>query len=147
MSLWIVWLIATAVLLVIELITGLVATFCVAVGCLFAFVVAFVGFGVETQLGALVIGVILAFVFLVPFFNRLRKGKKNGRPDYNSNMEALIGREGFINRAIPADGALGRMRIDGDDWQVRSSSGAAIPHGTKVRVTGYNSIILTVKPV
>ena len=136
MSLWIIWLIATAVLLVIELLTGLVATFCVAVGCLMAFVAALVGFGIEVQLGALVVGVILAF-----------KGKKPHRPDYNSNMDALIGREGFLSREIPADGGLGRLRIDGDDWQVRSNDGSSIAHGTKVRVTGYDSIILTVKPV
>ncbi len=147
MSLWIIWLIATAVLLVIELLTGLVATFCVAVGCLMAFVAALVGFGIEVQLGALVVGVILAFIFLVPFINRIRKGKKPHRPDYNSNMDALIGREGFLSREIPADGGLGRLRIDGDDWQVRSNDGSSIAHGTKVRVTGYDSIILTVKPV
>ena len=146
MSLWIIWLIATAVLLIIELLTGLVATFCVAVGCLFAFVAALAGFGMEVQLGALVAGVILAFIFLVPFINRIRKSKKSQRPAYNSNMEALVGREGFLSREIPADGGLGRLRIDGDDWQVRSSDGSPLPHGAKVRVTGYDSIILTVKP-
>ena len=62
-------------------------------------------------------------------------------------MEALIGREGFLKREIPADGGLGRLRIDGDDWQVRSRDGEPVAHGTKVRVTGYDSIILTVKPV
>ena len=147
MSLWIIWLIATAVLLVIELLTGLVATFCVAVGCLIAFCFALAGFGIETQLGAMVVGVILAFIFLVPFINRIHKGKKQSRPVYNSNMEALIGREGILNREIPADGGLGRLRIDGDDWQVRSRDGEPVAHGTKVRVTGYDSIILTVKPV
>lgn len=147
MSLWIIWLIATAVLLIIELLTGLVATLCVAVGCLFAFVAAIVGCGIEVQLGALVVGVILAFIFLVPFINRIKKSRKSPRPDYNSNMEALIGREGFLSREIPADGGLGRLRIDGDDWQVRSNDGSPVAHGAKVRVTGYDSIILTVKPV
>ncbi|TFU94703.1 NfeD family protein [Barnesiella sp. WM24] len=146
MSLWIIWLIAAAVLLVIELLTGLVATLCVAVGCLFAFVAALVGFGMETQLAVMAVGVILSFIFLVPFVNRIRKGKKSTRTDYNSNMEALIGREGFLNHEIPADGGLGRLRIDGDDWQVRSHDGLPLAHGTKVRVTGYDSIILTVKP-
>ena len=76
MSLWIIWLIATAVLLVIELLTGLVATFCVAVGCLIAFCFALAGFGIETQLGAMVVGVILAFIFLVPFINRFPRDTK-----------------------------------------------------------------------
>lgn len=144
---WIIWLIATAVLLIVELLTGLVATLCVAVGCLLAFMVDLMGFGFEVQVGAMAAGVILAFVFLVPFINRIKGNRKSKRQDYNSNMEALIGREGFLSSSIPADGGLGRMRIDGDHWQVRSASGQGVAHGTKVRVTGYDSIILTVKPV
>lgn len=147
MTLWIIWLIGAALLLVIELLTGAVATLCVAVGCLLAFVTALVGFGIEVQLGAMAVGVILAFIFLVPFVNKIKSRRRPARTDYNSNMDALIGREGFIGRAIPADGGLGRLRIDGDDWQVRSRHGEPVEHGTKVKVISYDSIILTVEPV
>ncbi len=130
-----------------ELLTGAVATFCVAVGCLLACVAAVAGFGIEVQLGAMAVGVILAFVFLVPFINRIRSRRKKQRPGYNSNMDALIGREGFLVEAVPFGGGFGRMRIDGDCWQVRSHDGDPVDNGAKVRVTAYDSIILTVKPV
>ena len=59
MSLWIVYLIAAAVLMIIELLTGFVATFCVAVGCVIAAVLDFMGLGIEAQLIGLAAGVIV----------------------------------------------------------------------------------------
>ena len=117
MELWIVWLIVATLLLVVELITGFIAALCLAVGALVASVCGIFGFGIEVQLIALVVGVILAFIFLAPFVNRLRKRRS------------------------------GRVRIDGDSWQIKSKDGDVIRHGTKVKVVGYDSIILIVKPV
>ena len=119
MSLWIVYLIAAAVLMIIELLTGFVATFCVAVGCVIA----------------------------APLINHLRKKHNVHREEYNSNMNALIGREVFVTQSIPDGGGVGRVTVDGDSWQAVSNSGDAIELGARVRVTGYDSIILTVKPV
>ncbi|MCM1503751.1 MAG: NfeD family protein [Muribaculum sp.] len=147
MEFWIIWLIVAAVLLVIELITGFIASFCLAVGALLASVCGIFGLGIEMQLIALVVGVVLSFIFLAPLVNRLRGRRKTHREDYNSNMNALIGREGFVEKAIAADGSLGRMRVDGDSWQIRSADGGSISHGAKVKVVGYDSIILIVKTV
>ena len=73
MSLWIVYLIAAAVLMIIELLTGFVATFCVAVGCVIAAVLDFMGLGIEAQLIGLAAGVIVAFILFAPLINHLRK--------------------------------------------------------------------------
>ncbi len=144
-SLWIMWLIGAALLLVIELLTGWIATFCVGVGCIVASAMDLSGCSFQWQLIGVVVGVILAFIFLAPFVNRLRKARAH-REAYNSNMDALIGREVAVEAAIP-DNALGRVRIDGDSWQARSHNGEAIESGTSVKVTGYDSIILIVKPI
>ena len=80
MELWIVWLIVATLLLVVELITGFIAALCLAVGALVASVCGIFGFGIEVQLIALVVGVILAFIFLAPFVNRLRK-RRSGAQD------------------------------------------------------------------
>ncbi|WP_289159069.1 NfeD family protein [uncultured Muribaculum sp.] len=145
MSLWIMWLIAAALLLVLELITGWIATFCVGMGCLVASVMDIAGCSLQWQLAGVVVGVILAFIFLAPFVNRLRKSRAHTEA-YNSNMDALIGREIPVERPIPANG-LGRVRIDGDSWQARSSHGEPVESGVNVKVTGYDSIILIVKPI
>lgn len=145
MSLWVIWLIATALLLVLELITGWIATFCVGIGCLVASVMDLLGCSLQTQLVGVVIGVILAFIFLAPFVNRIRQAHRH-RETYNSNMDALIGREVPVEMTI-GQNALGRVRIDGDSWQARSNDGEEIQSDTMVRVTGYDSIILIVKPL
>lgn len=147
MALWIIWLIAGAALLIIELLSGIVATLCVAVGCMAAAVAAIAGGGIEIQLIAMAAGVILAFIFIAPLVNRMRQRKARDREEYNSNMNALIGREAIMTKPYENEAEPGRARIDGDNWQVRSHDGAPIDRGERVIVTGYDSIILIVKRI
>ena len=148
MEIWVMWLIATAVLVIIELITGMVASFCLAIGCLASMIVSLFSTSVNMQLLALAIGTILSFIFLAPVIRKWQqqKGEKNPKTQ-NSNMHALIGRTVVVTQTIPADGELGRIRIDGDNWQARSISGAEIEEGRKVRVVSYDSIIIEVEEV
>jgi membrane protein implicated in regulation of membrane protease activity len=62
-------------------------------------------------------------------------------------MDALIGRVVVVTQTIPADGDLGRIKIDGDNWQARSVNGEEIEEGRKVRVVSYDSIIIEVEKV
>ena len=148
MEIWVMWLIATAVLVIIELITGMVASFCLAIGCLASMIVSLFSTSVNMQLLALAIGTILSFIFLAPVIRKWQqqKGEKNPKTQ-NSSMDALIGRTVVVTQTIPADGELGRIRIDGDNWQARSISGAEIEEGRKVRVVSYDSIIIEVEEV
>ncbi|MBR4118586.1 MAG: NfeD family protein [Bacteroidales bacterium] len=148
MEIWVMWLIATAVLVIIELMTGMVASFCLAIGCLASMIVSLFSISVNMQLLALAIGTILSFIFLAPVIRKWQqqKGEKNPKAQ-NSNMDALIGRMVVVTQTIPADGELGRIRIDGDNWQARSISGAEIEEGRKVRVVSYDSIIIEVEEV
>lgn len=145
MDSWLIWLIITALLILVELLTSFIATFCLAVGALLAMVASLLGGGLEWQLGALVLGTVLAFIFFAPFIRRLqsRRGKSDDRGV--SNMDALRGRVAEVVEAIPSDGSCGRVRVDGDRWQARSVDGCAFSVGDKVRVVGYDSIILDVE--
>lgn len=148
MEIWVMWLIATAVLVIIELMTGMVASFCLAIGCLASMIVSLFSISVNMQLLALAIGTILSFIFLAPVIRKWQqqKGEKNPKAQ-NSNMDALIGRIVVVTQTIPADGELGRIRIDGDNWQARSISGAEIEEGRRVKVVSYDSIIIEVEEV
>lgn len=143
MATWIIWLIIAAALAAVELLFGAFAAFCPAIGAVCAAVAAAMGFGLEGQLIALIIGGVVAFIFLGPLVNKnLHKGN-----EYSSNMDALIGRESVVSHAYRAGENPGRLRIDGDNWQFVSNDGSSIESGTQVRVTGYDSIILKVKPI
>ena len=143
---WILWLIVTAVLILIELFTGMIATFCLAFGCLLAMVLTLFDCGIEWQLGALAIGTVIAFIAFAPLIRRLqsRRGKTVAEV---SNMDALKGRVVDVVEAIPSDGGYGRVRVDGDRWQARSIDGNAFSVGDRVRVVGYDSIILDVESI
>lgn len=145
MEIWVIWLIATALLVIIELITGVVASFCLAIGCLAAMIVSVTGFALETQLAALAIGTATSFIFLSPLIRKWQAKKAEAGASVNSNMDALIGREVVVSQDIPEGGEPGRIRIDGDNWQAVSKDGRAIVAGTRVKVVAYNSIILEVE--
>ncbi len=144
MDVWLIWLIIAAVLVLIELLTYMVASFCLAIGCLFAMIASLIGGGFEWQLGALTVGTVFAFVVFAPIMRRRHKSKDSAQ--YSSNMDALIGREAIITENIPV-GGVGRLRIDGDNWQARNIDGIESRKGDRVRVVGYDSIILIVELV
>ena len=146
MESWLIWLIIMSVLIIIELLTSLIATFCLAVGCLSAMVVSLVGLGLEAQLIAVIVGTVVAFAVFAPKIRRWQKTREDQRGNYvASNMDALKGRVVEVIEEIPANG-LGRVRVDGDRWQARCNEGI-IPAGAQVRIVAYDSIILEVERI
>lgn len=65
------------------------------------------------------------------------------KPGRKSNADALIGRTGKVEEAIPGNG-FGYVRIDGDSWKAKTSDGEPLA-GTDVRVIKMESIIVTVE--
>lgn len=140
-SAWLLWLIAAAVLVIIELLTNTFAAFCLVGGCLLALIAALLGFGVEGQLAAAAVGTVLSFIAFKPLIKRQAEARRPHKEQ--SNMDALIGRETVVGEPI-SETAPGRVRIDGDSWQAVSADGKPIAAGEKVRVASYDSIVLTV---
>lgn len=147
METWLVWLIIAALLVIIELFTFLVATFCLAVGCLFAMVMSIFGLSLEMQLLGLIVGTIITFVVFAPMIRRWQKRKEEDRGSVTaSNMDALINRAVEVVETIPVNG-VGRVKVDGDRWQARCADGSEVPTGERVRIIGYDSIILEVERI
>lgn len=148
METWIIWLIIMGVLLIIEVLSQMMWALCLAVGCIVGMICSIFGIDLIWQVILMSVGSVAAYVFLVPLFQKWhalsvdRKGK-----EARTGMDALLGRRAIVSEEIRPD-RPGRARIDGDNWQVRSSSkDGVIPRGTEVVVTGYDSIILEVSPL
>ena len=142
MEIWLIWIIAALVLLVVELATTAVAALCLMIGCIVAAVPAFFDASLWWQTAAFVLASLLSFVFIRPIImNHLMKGKSGGR---KSGVQALIGREAIVAETIDAQKGTGRVIIDGDDW--KAVSDMVIDKGQKVIVKSIGSIILTVTP-
>lgn len=140
---WIIWLVASIVLLIIELLTQTIWALCLSIGCAVSILSSFIGLDLNGQLVVLVISTIATYVILGILLkrnNRSTTSKINTR----TGMDALLGRKAIVTNEIKP-GHLGRARIDGDNWQVRAPGvEMIIPKGTEVYVTGYDSIILDV---
>ncbi|MCH5239611.1 MAG: NfeD family protein [Muribaculaceae bacterium] len=147
MELWVIWLIAVGVLLIIEVLTQMMWALCLAIGCASAIALSLFGVPFYWQIILMAVMALFAYVALVPAFQKWhalsvdKKGKSS-----RTGMDALLGRRAIISEEVRPD-RPGRVRIDGDNWQVKCvKNQTKIPRGTEVVVTGYDSIILEVEP-
>ena len=146
MDTWIVWLIVALLLIVIEVLTQMVWTVCLAVGCVGAIVAYFCGADILWQVVILAIVSVVAFLVLMPVFKRWHDKSARGG-DCLTGMVALPGRRATVTEAIEP-GQMGRARIDGDNWQVRAPGiKHTIEVGSEVVVTSYDGNILDVVPL
>lgn len=143
-----IWMCVAIALFIIEVFTGAVAAFCIGMGALGAGVIALTGYGVAWQLAVGVVCILLSLIYLAPMVRRYRGKLYSRNPDYNTNMDALVGREGIVTEAYRGPGEYGRMSLDGASWQIINHDTTVPLHrGTRVRVVSYHSIILTVAEV
>lgn len=144
MELWIIWLIAAGVLILLELFTQMIWTLCMGIGCLIAAFCAGLDIEVVWQIIFAGVSAVLAYVVLMPLAKRWQR-RAASRDDSRTGMDALLGRRGTVTEEI-RPGQLGRVRIDGDNWQARlENPQAEARRGETVIVTAYDSIILTVE--
>lgn len=144
MEFWILWLIAAILLIIIEVLTQMVWTLCLAVGSIGAMLALIFGASTISQIIVLAVVSLVAFFTIVPWIKGWHENKSHSS---RTGMDALLGRRATVVDEI-RPGELGRVRIDGDNWQVRAPQvSETIPQGAKVEVTSYDSIILTVTPL
>ncbi|MCQ2350938.1 MAG: NfeD family protein [Paludibacteraceae bacterium] len=136
------WLIATAVLVILELVTAGFGVICFAIGTLIAAVLAYFELGLEYQISAFIVGSILALIFIRPF--ALKWLNKHKGEQVQTNADAIIGRKAVVTETIDASKGTGYVKIDGDMWKAVSQTGAVIEAGVEVTVISRESIILTV---
>lgn len=138
-NMWQVWAVLAVLGLVLELSSGDFFIMCFAIGACGAAVASpFVGF--YWQLAAFIVITALSIWWVRPF--ALRYLHKNEKAVL-SNADALIGRQGHVTETIVAQG-FGRVAIDGDRWKAVAADDSEIEVGTRVRVIGRESTIITV---
>lgn len=146
MTMWMLWLAVAVVLVIVEIFTSSAIALGMAVGAVAAFAAALAGASPEVQLIVLAVSMVAGLIIVTPLMRRYN-GLIKPDTDAVSNMDALIGRVGTVVLSGDNPDELGRVKIDGDRWQVRSSDGSRLTDGQRVEVCGYESIVLLVKPV
>ncbi|MGP1351198.1 MAG: NfeD family protein [Hoylesella marshii] len=140
---WLFWLLTAILCLILEVSSGTFYIMCLAIGAVCAAFAGMVTDSVYVQVVIFALSSLVSIFLVRPFAMRYLHRAKG---DKVSNADALMGRVGTVSEAI-VGGGFGRVAIDGDDWKAVSADGAAIALGEKVKVTGRESIIITVKRV
>lgn len=143
MDIWIYWVIAALALFIIELFTSGFAVICLSIGAGGGAIAAAAEASIEMQLLVFAIVSMVALLGVRPILKRtLYK-----RAEVATNQHAMVGKRGTVCVDIDAEGACGRVMIEGVDWRAVSATGEPIISGTKVEVTAIESVVLTVKPL
>lgn len=139
---WHLWLIASALLLIAELVTSGFLLACFSVGALGAALVALLGLGVEWQLLVFALFSLVALWRLRPLLRRL-----STKPAVVSGVDGLIGKRVRLPHAIEADGSYIELSIGGDVWRARGAREQWIAQGSVVEIVGREGVVLLVEPV
>ena len=113
-----------------------------AVGALVAGVVSILGgeFWLQTTAFLVVSGGLLAALW--PFVKKFLKPHLSA-----TNVDSVIGTEGYVTAAIDNLNAVGQVKLGGMYWTARSTDGHPIPEGTLVKVDKIEGVKVFVTTV
>ena len=135
------WTVLLLVFVVVEVLTvGLVSVW-FALGALAADICALLG-------GEIWLQVVLFFAVSGVFLFLLRPlAKKHITPKITkTNVDAVIGSTGKVTLRIDNDTASGQILLGAMEWTARSTTGAVIKEGTKIRVDRIEGVKAFVSP-
>ncbi|WP_130865766.1 NfeD family protein [Acidipropionibacterium timonense] len=140
--LWLAWLVASAVLACLEMLTGDFTLLMIAAGALAGAVTAAVlpGMWLAQVIVAVVVAVLLLAVLRPTLLRRVRNS-----PGYRSSLDSLVGAEGVAVGQV-TDGR-GEVKVNGDTWTARLvTPGRVVEDGERVEVYGVEGTTLLVYP-
>lgn len=139
---WIVWLIITIVMFLLEIATALLISIWFVAGAIIAMILATLGVNIYFQIGAFII--ISTLVLIIGFHYRdeiLMRRKKVA-----TNVDRFIGKEGVVEEAFNPITGQGRALVNGVSWRIETTDSTPIPAGTLIIVKDIAGTRLIVTP-
>lgn len=136
----VLWAILAAVFLVLEAGTVALVSIWFAVGALAALVAAVLGAAMWLQVTVFLAVSVLLLALLWKKVRTKAIGTK-------TNVDSVIGTEGYVTEPIDNVSYTGRVKLGGITWAARSTSGTPIDAGTLVRVDRVEGVKVFVSPV
>ena len=141
MSHWI-WLILAVIFLIAEAATVTMVSLWFALGALAALAVALLGGSWGLQIGTALVVSAALLACLRPLV------RKHFTPKLTkTNVDAIIGSEGYVTAEIDNISATGKVKLGAMEWTARSTPGTVIPEGTLVKVDKIEGVKAFVTPV
>ena len=134
------WLVAFVVFLMVEASTVTMVSLWFAVGALAALIVSlFAGLG--WQIAVFLVVSAICLTALRPLARKYFKPRIT-----RTNVDAIIGSQGYVTAAIDNMAATGKVKLGAMEWTARSADGSKIPAGTLVtvdRIEGVKAFVKT----
>ena len=133
------WLALFVVFLIVEAGTVELVSIWFALGALAALVSCALGAEMWLQI---TVFLVVSLVLLALLWKRVRSKLTTTK----TNVDSVIGAEGYVTEAIDNLSYTGRVKLGGITWAARSTSGAGIPVGTLVKVERIEGVKVFVSP-
>lgn len=133
------WLALFVVFLIVEAGTVALVSIWFALGALAALASCVLGAEMWLQI---TVFLVVSLVLLAVLWKRVR----NKLTTTKTNVDSVIGAEGYVTEAIDNLSYTGRVKLGGITWAARSTSGAGIPVGTLVKVERIEGVKVFVSP-
>ena len=133
------WLALFVVFLIVEAGTVALVSIWFALGALAALVSCALGAEMWLQI---TVFLVVSLVLLALLWKRVRSKLTTTK----TNVDSVIGVEGYVTEAIDNLSYTGRVKLGGITWAARSTSGAGIPVGTLVKVERIEGVKVFVSP-
>lgn len=137
-----IWLIASAIMFILEIFTISFLLFFPAIGAFLAFLCAIFGASMQVQIITFVISSILLIAFIRPIVTKFFKAK-----DVAMNSESVIGKNAVVIKEIDNLHGKGQVKVAGEIWSAVSSTDENIEEGSTVIILKIEGVKLIVKKV
>ena len=139
---WQIWLIASGIFFICEIITVGFLVFWLGVGALIAMLVSFFTSNIIVQMSVFVISSGLLIFATRPLVNKI--SKKDAIP---TNVYSLIGKKAVVTEDIDWVTGKGQIKFEGEIWSAKSKEQINIPAGSEVEIVSIEGVKAFVKPL
>lgn len=139
---WQIWLIASGIFFICEIITVGFLVFWLGVGALIAMIVSLFTSNIIVQMSVFVISSGLLIFATRPLVNKI--SKKDVVP---TNVYSLIGKKAIVTEEINWVTGKGLIKFEGEVWSAKSKEQVNIPVGSEVEIVSIEGVKTFVKPL
>ena len=139
---WQIWLIASGIFFICEIITVGFLVFWLGVGALIAMIVSLFTSNIIVQMSVFVISSGLLIFATRPLVNKI--SKKDVVP---TNVYSLIGKKAIVTEEINWVTGKGLIKFEGEVWSAKSKEQVNIPVGSEVEIVSIEGVKAFIKPL
>ena len=139
---WQIWLIASGVFFIIEIITVGFLMFWLAIASLITMVVSFFTTNIIIQTAVFVISSGILIFATKPFVEKLTK-----KDSVQTNVYSIIGKKAIVIEDIDWNKGTGQIKVGGEVWSAKTNEQIDIPKDSEVEVVDIDGVKAFVKPL